>query len=145
MASTALVIDKTQVILFEQFPELGVILVEEIVLANAQPVHLGALLELSDEFRLDVVIDRAFALVHALDGRREQADVGKVIGLVSADVKRVVTAHRQTGDSTVALCGAGAIVIVHPIHDVDETLFKLAVHPVLVPECGLHIALVAHI
>ena len=28
---------------------------------------------------------------------------------------------------------------------VDETLFKLTVHPMLVPECGLHIALVAHI
>ena len=71
MAGTALVIGVAQPVLVKQFPELGIVLVKEIILANAQPVQSRTLLKLVDEFVLQVVIDFALALVHAGDGRRE--------------------------------------------------------------------------
>ena len=86
VTSTTLMIGVAQAVLVEQFPELGIVLIEEILLADAQPIDLGALLELGDELGLQVVIDGALALIHAADSGREQTHIGKVIGLVSTDV-----------------------------------------------------------
>ena len=86
VACTALVIGVVQSVLVEHSPELGIVLVEEIILTDAQPVQTGALFKLGNQLALQVVIDFALALVHAGDGRREQAHVVEVIGLVGADV-----------------------------------------------------------
>ena len=87
MACTALVIGVAHPVLIEHLPEFGVILVEEVVLADAYPVQARALLELLDEFRLQVVLDFAFALVHTSDSCREESDVGEVRRLVGTDVQ----------------------------------------------------------
>ena len=103
MASTALVVGIAQVVLVEQFPKRGIVLVEEILFTDTQPIHAGTLLELGDQFGFKVVIDCALALVHAVDGRREQTYIVEIFGLIGTDVERVIAAHRQSSDGTVTL------------------------------------------
>ena len=87
VTSSALVIGVTQAVLVEQFPELGIILIEKVFLTDAQPLDLRALLELGDQLCLQVIIDVTFAFIHTTNGRRTQTDISKIIGLVGTDIE----------------------------------------------------------
>ena len=114
--------------LIEELAIVGVVLEEEILVADAYPIEGWLLAEEGSQLLVIVLIDRRDVGIRHTDGCREQADVVEHIGIVLADELRVEATHRQTSDGTAALLRNGAIGLVDEFHDLWECGLEAAFH-----------------
>lgn len=139
VAAVVLVVLVGVAALVEQGTVLDVGLVEEVFLADADPVELRGMLELTDEFVLHIVVDiavRTFGTSHATCGSREEADVVEEVGIVERGVEGVHAAHGEAADGAGALLLDDAVVALDILDDVGEGSLEVAGNALIATERG---------
>ena len=89
--------------------------VEEVGVADADPIELRRFLELFLEIGLHIIADSLHSYA-----RREEAYIVEFVRIHGGDVGRMAAAHGKAGYRSVSLVGVGAIVLFYIVDYVHE-------------------------